>query len=129
MPSRWPSRSTRMLAVAAALLAASLAVSACQAPLHWAADQTSLRVAPDFGVAVRQDVAAQIADPDAQYKGVPGPATNGMRTAQSEHRYVTGTVKQPPLTITQQAVPQSSGSGAEGGTPSAPSGGVGGGPP
>ena len=35
-------------------------------------------LSPDFGSAVRQDVMAQIADPDARYKGDPAPGSNGQ---------------------------------------------------
>ena len=46
----------------------------------------------DFGVAVRQDLAAQIADPDAHY----GKTTSaGARAALAQERYRTGKVTQP----------------------------------
>ncbi len=46
-----------------------------------------VRLSPDFGVAIRQDEAAQIADPDARYAGVPTPGSNGVRNALAESRY------------------------------------------
>jgi hypothetical protein len=57
--------------------------------------QSELRISRDFGAAVRQDTAAQIADPDAHYAGVPAPGSNGARVASAQHRYETGTVIQP----------------------------------
>jgi hypothetical protein len=53
------------------------------------------RLSPDFGVAVRQDMAAQIADPDAHYAGTPAPASNGARTSLAQSRYLKGQVIQP----------------------------------
>ena len=46
-----------------------------------------VRLSPDFGVAVRQDEAAQIANPDARYAGIPAPGANGVRNALAESRY------------------------------------------
>jgi type IV pilus biogenesis protein CpaD/CtpE len=48
----------------------------------------------DFGRAVREDMAAQIADPDAAYKGPP-PPSSGERAQIAQQRYSTDTVKQP----------------------------------
>jgi hypothetical protein len=48
------------------------------------------RLADDFGVAVRQDLVAQIADPDARYPRKP-PASSGSRAALAQARYQTGT--------------------------------------
>jgi hypothetical protein len=70
-----------------AVLAAAGALGGCQG------DQ--LRLSPDYGVAVRQDVAAQIADPDPHYAGDPQPASNGQRTDGAQQRYVTGKVITP----------------------------------
>ena len=75
-----------------------------------------MRLAPDFGVAVRQDVAAQIADPDAQYAGVPAPASDGTRAGLALTRYKTGKVIQPVSTSTSQ-VSTGGGSGGGGGGP------------
>lgn len=54
----------------------------------------------DFGAAVRQDVAAQIADPDARYRGIPTPGSNGIRAGLAQLRYVRGQVIQPATTTT-----------------------------
>jgi hypothetical protein len=49
----------------------------------------------DFGSAVRQDVMAQIADPDARYKGDPAPGSDGARVGAAQERYRTGKVIPP----------------------------------
>jgi len=53
----------------------------------------------DFGIAVTQDLAAQIADPDARYAGNPEPGTNGVRVGAAQSRYEKGQVI-PPTTLT-----------------------------
>jgi len=70
-----------------ASLAAGMALSGCT--------QSQLRLQPDFGVAVRQDLAAQIADPDAHYTGVPAPGSDGSRVSLAQTRYQTGNVITP----------------------------------
>src|SRR5271154_6680380 len=70
-----------------ASLVAVLALSACT--------QSTLRMQPDFGVAVRQDIAAQIADPDAHYTGTPAPGSDGSRVSLAQSRYQTDTVVTP----------------------------------
>jgi len=50
--------------------------------------------ASDFGRAVHEDMAAQIADPDAAYKGPP-PASSGERAALAQTRYKNDKVTQP----------------------------------
>ena len=47
---------------------------------------------PDFGVAMRQDLAAQIADPDAHYGKM---TSEGARAALAQERYRTGKTTQP----------------------------------
>jgi len=66
---------------------ASLALGACT--------QSSLRLQPDFGNAVAQDAVAQIADPDAQYRGTPAPGSDGSRVGLAQTRYQQNTVIQP----------------------------------
>lgn len=61
------------------------------------------RLSPDFGVAVRQDVAAQIADPDAHYAGVAQPGSNADRVSLAQRRYVAGRVIPPASTGTSSA--------------------------
>jgi hypothetical protein len=48
----------------------------------------------DFGKSVREDLAAQIADPDAAYKGPP-PPSSGERAQAAQKAYATDQVKQP----------------------------------
>lgn len=57
--------------------------------------QSNLRINPDFGRAVRQDEAAQIADPDAHYLGTPAPGSNGQRVGLAQKRYDKNQVIQP----------------------------------
>lgn len=57
-------------------------------------------VNPDFGVAVRQNIAAQIADPAPRYARTEPPASDGARTALAQQRYQKGTVIQPQLEST-----------------------------
>jgi hypothetical protein len=68
----------------------ALALSGCT--------QSTLRTSPDFGTAVRQDEAAQIADPDARYVGTPAPGSKGQRVGLAQTRYDTNQVI-PPLDI------------------------------
>ena len=65
----------------------AVALSACT--------QSTIRLSPDFGAAVRQDEAAQIADPDARYAGVPAPGANGARVGLAQQRYQKNQVIQP----------------------------------
>src|SRR5437660_6022539 len=86
--------SKRTGSVAVAVLAC-LALSACA--------QSSLRLNPDFGRAVRQDVAAQIADPDAHYEGTPAPGSRGDRVELAQKRYQNNQVIQPSTTTASGA--------------------------
>jgi len=68
-------------------------------------------LSPDFGVALRQDEAAQIADPDARYRGVPTPGSNGARAGLAQSRYVRDQVIPPATTGTTQGSLSASGEG------------------
>ncbi|MGE5566487.1 MAG: hypothetical protein ACM3YN_10095 [Parcubacteria group bacterium] len=59
-------------------------------------------VNPDFGVALRQNIAAQIADPAPRYQRTDPPASDGPRTALAQQRYEKGQVIQPEVTATTQ---------------------------
>jgi hypothetical protein len=61
--------------------------------------QSSLRISPDFGKAVSQDVVAQIADPDAHYEGTPAPGSNSARVGLAQKRYESNQVI-PPSSVT-----------------------------
>jgi type IV pilus biogenesis protein CpaD/CtpE len=52
-------------------------------------------VNPDFGVALRQNIAAQVADPAPRYDRTAPPASDGPRTALAQQRYEKGQVIQP----------------------------------
>jgi hypothetical protein len=64
--------------------------------------QSQMHLSSDFGRAVRQDIVAQIADPDAHYTGDPAPGSNGLRVGLAQKRYDTGKVLEakPPTTTT-----------------------------
>ena len=49
----------------------------------------------DFGAAIQQDLAAQVADPDARYKAVVAPGSDGGRVALAQQRYREGKVIEP----------------------------------
>jgi hypothetical protein len=72
------------------ILVAGLSLSACA--------QSHLRLSPDFGQAVRQDEVAQIADPDAHYKGLPAPGSDGQRVGLAQTRYQKNDVIKPSTT-------------------------------
>jgi hypothetical protein len=79
-------------ATAAALLGAALALSGCV--------ESRMNLATDYGRAVGQDLAAQVADPDARYKGVPAPGSDGHRVDQAMERYNRNVVIRPASTST-----------------------------
>jgi len=53
------------------------------------------QLSPDFGVAIRQNLSAQIADPDVLYTGNPTPGSNGPRNALAQKRYQNNNVIPP----------------------------------
>jgi hypothetical protein len=77
-------------AVATAVLA--LALSGCA--------ESRLNIADDYGHAVHQNIVAQVADPDAHYKGIPTPGSNGQRTSAAQDRYNHNSVTKPAATST-----------------------------
>jgi hypothetical protein len=83
-------------------LVAPLMLSACT--------QSTIRMQPDFGVAVRQDIAAQITDPDAHYAGTPAPGgADGSRVSLAQSRYQTDLVIPPATTSTQTSTTSTAG--------------------
>lgn len=70
---------------------------------------------PDFGASMRQDIAAQVADPGARYKRTDPPASSGERTALAQDRYNKGKVITPSTPTTSNAAQGSGGSGGNGG--------------
>ncbi|HWU53973.1 MAG TPA: hypothetical protein VN175_00640 [Rhizomicrobium sp.] len=77
---------------------AAFVMALCLTPALSACTQSSLRISPDFGNSVRQDVAAQIADPDAHYQGVPAPGSAPLRVDLAQKRYNVNQVIQPSST-------------------------------
>ena len=84
----------------AAVVLAAVALGGCA---------SQVRLSPDYGVAVRQDVTAQIADPDARYVGAPLPGTAPERVGLAQQRFAAGKVIQPASTSTSSV---SAGGGA-----------------
>jgi outer membrane murein-binding lipoprotein Lpp len=107
---------TRTGLLLAAVVAGGVLLSAC-------ADEKQLNAdmhASDFGRAVREDMAAQIADPDAAYKGPP-PPSSGERAALAQTRYKADRVIQPVgVSTLQSATATSGGGGGSGGGSSGP---------
>ena len=66
----------------------------------------------DFGQAVRQDIAAQVASPDARYAGVIAPGSNAARVAAAQDRYARGKVIQPSNQVAAASVTSASGASA-----------------
>jgi hypothetical protein len=69
--------------------------------------------ASDFGHAVKEDMAAQIADPDAVYRGAP-PPSSGDRAALAQTRYKTDKVT-PPVGLSSGNSVGGGGGGSSGG--------------
>jgi uncharacterized membrane protein YgcG len=76
------------------------------------------RISPDYGVATRQDIAAEIADPDARYAGVPQPGSDPQRVSLAIRRYEAGRVIAPASTSTSSV--SAGGGGDSGGGGSVP---------
>lgn len=83
--------------ISAQILRVMFAISACAALS--ACTYSKPRLSSDFGYALRQDIAAQIADPDARYEGKPDPGSSGDRVGLAQKRYQTNQVI-PPSSIT-----------------------------
>ena len=95
--------------------AAALGLCACaQNPI-----QSEMRMSPDFGDAVRENLAAQIADPDAHYAGTLAPgASDGTRIDLAQTRYQQNQVIQPSSTTasSQRSIGNAENGGAGVGT-------------
>jgi hypothetical protein len=103
----------------------AVVVAACIAPLLSGCMQSSLRISPDFGNAVNQDIAAQIADPDAHYAGTPAPGSSGLRVDLAQKRYDTGQVIQPSSTTASGSASIGSADNGVNGGPGGAGGGAG----
>ena len=91
----------------ACVLGAGLVLSGCAV--------SRLHIADDYGQAVRQDLVAQVADPDAVYKGVPAPGSDGHRVGIAQGGYVRNSVVQPASTTTSNVSLGGGGGGGSGG--------------
>jgi len=65
----------------------------------------------DFGRSVREDIAAQIADPDPVWKNQPPPPSDGMRSVKAVTRYQSDSVRKANAASTQTAVGASTDTG------------------
>ena len=96
----------------------------CLAPALTACQQSSLRLDPEFGSAVRQDVAAQIADPDAHYEGIVTPGSAGRRVGLAQKHYDANQVIQPSTTTATTGARSGFDNGSSGGGGAGASGGA-----
>jgi hypothetical protein len=76
-------------------VAKTMIVAAAAVALSGCVTQAKEHMSADFGVAYRQDIAAQIAYPDARYTGDPAPGSSGARVGLAQDRYVRGEVIEP----------------------------------
>lgn len=65
--------------------------------------ESRLHISNEFGQSVRQDVAAQVAEPDAAYKGTPDPGSDGARVGLAQERYGRNEVIKPVSASTSSA--------------------------
>ena len=78
--------------------------------------QSEMRMSPDFGDAVRENLAAQIADPDAHYVGTPAPgASDGARIDLAQTRYQQNQVIPPASTTASSRTVGATDNGNSGG--------------
>lgn len=91
--------------------------------------QSKIRLSNDFGAAVNQDLAAQIADPDAGRNAGPPPPGDGARAALAQTRYKQDKVIPPSTLGASGSAAGYSNAGADqsANAPTAPSAGVSGG--
>jgi len=87
-------RSTRNALSTAAVTATALALGGC----------ATQHLSNDFGQAVRQSIAQQIANPDTKYVGAIAPGSNAARVAAAQDRYVKGRVIQPSAQVAATSV-------------------------
>lgn len=93
---------------------APIAAVAALAALTAGCTTSQAHLTEGYGEAVRQSVIAQVADPDARYKGDVDPASNGPRTDLAQTRYEKGEVIKPVATRTSDIT--STGGGGSGGS-------------
>ena len=93
----------RGCALVAALAGSSLLAGCILSPQH--------SLEPDYGRAVRNDIVAQVADPEPGYTRKVEPAADGTRAVAANKRYLSGQVI-PPVSQSTSQVAGSSGGGA-----------------
>jgi outer membrane murein-binding lipoprotein Lpp len=79
--------SLRPAFVIGATVAAASLLAGCLSPQHG--------LEPDFGRATRNNIAAQVADPEPRYARKVEPAANGVRSVTASQRYERGQVTPP----------------------------------
>jgi type IV pilus biogenesis protein CpaD/CtpE len=98
--------------IAFVMAIAALGLTACAHNLN----ESEMRMSPDFGDAVRENLAAQIADPDAHYVGTPAPgASDGARIDLAQTRYQQNQVIQPASTTASSRTVGATDNGNSGG--------------
>ena len=105
------SRTAERLRNAAWIVGTSLVMAGCT--------ESRLYIGDEFGQALRQDQAAQIADPDARYKGTPAPGSNGSRAGIAQARYEHNDVIRP-TSLTTSTVSNAGGNGGSAGAGTSP---------
>ena len=83
---------------------------------------SQVRISLDYGVAVRQNATAQIADPDARYAGSPQPGSAPERVSLAQRRYAIDRVIQPASTSTSSVNSGGDNGGGNGGAGGVPPG-------
>jgi len=94
---------TPQFKISVIVVLAALGLSGCLSPQG--------RLDPNYGVSVRQNIAAQIADPDARYRRDTPPAASGERAQIAHKRYNSGQVI-PPSAPSASTIGEKSGGGA-----------------
>src|SRR5690348_15736610 len=79
----------------AARIGAALALIASGGAIVAGCTVSTTHISRDFGSIVKEDAAAQVADPDAHYAGLPAPGANGPRAALAVGRYERNAVIKP----------------------------------
>jgi hypothetical protein len=100
-------RAVRIGAALALIAAGGAIVAGCAV--------ATTHISQDFGSVVKEDAAAQIADPDAHYVGKPAPGANGARAALAVGRYEHDTVTKPSTAQTSSVGGGAGGGGGENG--------------
>ena len=112
-------RGLKRLMSLAALAGLGIVMSACA---DTKALNRDMQDADDFGHAVREDLAAQIVNPEPTWKG-PLPPSSGARAALAQNLYRKDTVKTPITPSTQTSITPTGDSGSTGGGGASASGG------